>query len=206
MRDPDLVQRAERAATALERAWGRWRTLHGLGSEPLEPVSSYVGYSLEEPWGQPRVVFGIGADEAEMLASLLDGHDCFGPIHAEVTSRPDWRHGPELPARSLPDHLSIPAQAPQPRAETTGSGDTRELDTATSSAPAVAETASESGVVSPAGRVTANPQQDAPPEVAGTAKAPAPAQPGVVAFRRRSDLDPDGEPEPEPGEVEALDP
>ena len=102
MRDPDLVQRAERAANALERAWGRWRTMHGLGSDPLPPVSSYVGYSLEEPWGQPRVVFGVGADEAERLAALLDGHDCVGPIHAEVTGRPDWRRrpgGPEGPAR-----------------------------------------------------------------------------------------------------------
>ena len=66
MRDPDLVKRAERAATALERAWTHWRTMHGLGSDPLPPVSSYVGYSLEEPWGQPRVVFGVGAEEAEI--------------------------------------------------------------------------------------------------------------------------------------------
>ena len=93
MRDPDLVQRAERAATALERAWIHWRTMHGLGSDPLPPVSSYVGYSLEEPWGQPRVVFGVGAEEAERLAALLDGHDCVGPIHAEVRGRPEWRHG-----------------------------------------------------------------------------------------------------------------
>ena len=69
MRDPDLVQRAERAAIALERAWDRWRAMHGLGPEPSPPVSSYVGYSLEEPWGQPRVVFGVGAEEAERLAA-----------------------------------------------------------------------------------------------------------------------------------------
>lgn len=91
MRDPDLVQRARRAADALERAWGHWRTMHGLGADPLPPVSSYVGYSLEEPWGQPRVVFGIGAEEAERLAGLLDGHDCIGPVHAELVGRPDWR-------------------------------------------------------------------------------------------------------------------
>ena len=69
MRDPELMLRAQRAATELERAWDRWRTMHGLGGDPLPPVSSYVGYSLEEPWGQPRVVFGIAAAEAEHLAA-----------------------------------------------------------------------------------------------------------------------------------------
>ena len=78
MRDPDLVERAQRAAMALERAWDRFRTSHGLGAEPLAPVSSYVGYSLEEPWGEPRVVFGVAAEEAEKLAALLNGHDCGG--------------------------------------------------------------------------------------------------------------------------------
>jgi hypothetical protein len=118
MRDPDLVHRAERAARALERAWGHWRTTHGLGSDPLPPVSSYVGYSLDEPWGQPRVVFGVSAEDAERLAVLLDGHDCVGPVHAELTGRPDWRHEPAggsaLPGWPLPDQLSIPLQAPQP--------------------------------------------------------------------------------------------
>ena len=82
MRDPDLVSRAQRAATALERAWDHWRTSHGLDAEPLPPVSSYVGYSLEEPWGQPRVVFGIAAEEAEQLATFLDLHRPAGPGQA----------------------------------------------------------------------------------------------------------------------------
>jgi hypothetical protein len=77
-RDPDLVLRAQRAAAALERAWCRWRLAHGLGADPLPPVSSYVGYSLEEPWGQPRVVFGVDAQEAEQLAALLEGNDLAG--------------------------------------------------------------------------------------------------------------------------------
>ena len=118
MRDPDLMQRADRAAIALEQAWERWRAMHGLGGEPLPPVSSYVGYSLEEPWGQPRVVFGLRADEAEMLASLLDGHDCVGSVYAEVGARLDWR----LPAsgqapmsvRGYGSPLGVPAQAPPP--------------------------------------------------------------------------------------------
>ncbi len=101
MRDPDLVLRAQRAASALERAWERWRVMHGFGADPLPPVSSYVGYSLEEPWGQPRVVFGIAAEEAENLAAILDGHDCVGPVHAEVSGR----------------HLNVPAQAQQPESE-----------------------------------------------------------------------------------------
>ncbi len=87
MGDPELMLRAQRAASELEQAWDRWRTIHGLGAEPLPPVSSYVGYSLEEPWGQPRVVFGIAAVEAEHLAALLDRHDCAGPVYAAMTSQ-----------------------------------------------------------------------------------------------------------------------
>ena len=121
MRDPDLVQRAERAAIALERAWGRWRTKHGFGSDPLPPVSSYVGYSLEEPWGQPRVVFGVDAEEAELLAALLDGHECVGPVHAELTASSEWRRATANGMGTAPwpsaDQLSIPAQAPQPGSE-----------------------------------------------------------------------------------------
>ena len=116
MRDPELMQRADRAAIALEEAWERWRAMHGLGAEPLPPVSSYVGYSLEEPWGQPRVVFGLRADEAELLAALLEGHDCVGPIYAEVSTRPDWRRPVNGPAsqmmRPYANPLSVPAQAP----------------------------------------------------------------------------------------------
>ena len=118
MRDPDLVQRAERAAIALERAWGRWRVMHGLGTDPLPPVSSYVGYSLEEPYGQPRVVFGVGADEAEKLAALLDGHDCVGPVHAEVTGRADRRTArSDMPAPAGSPFDGVPAQASQPASE-----------------------------------------------------------------------------------------
>jgi len=112
MRDPGLVQRAERAAIALERAWGQWRSQHGLGAQPPTPVSSYVGYSLEEPWGQPRVVFGVAAEEAEMLTALLDGHDCVGLVHAEMT---DWRHSsgshPAVPSFPADDRLAVAARA-----------------------------------------------------------------------------------------------
>ncbi|MGO8956236.1 MAG: hypothetical protein ACLQFR_02495 [Streptosporangiaceae bacterium] len=112
MRDPGLVQRAERAALALERAWGQWRNQHGLGAQPPTPVSSYVGYSLEEPWGQPRVVFGVGAEEAEMLAALLAGQDYVGPVHAEMT---DWRRSrPAAPPLPVRGRLVVPAQAPSP--------------------------------------------------------------------------------------------
>jgi hypothetical protein len=65
MRDPELVARAQRAATRLESAWEQWRALHGLAVAPGQPVVSCVGYSLKEPWGEPRVVIGIDADEAE---------------------------------------------------------------------------------------------------------------------------------------------
>jgi hypothetical protein len=111
MRDPDLVQRAEQAATALEQAWMRWRVRHGLGTGPLPPVSSYVGYSVEEPWGQPRVVLGVEAAEAERLAAILDGHECVepngaGPNGAEPAGLPRPRQPAELepaPAKTVPD-------------------------------------------------------------------------------------------------------
>jgi hypothetical protein len=76
MRDPELVARAQRAATRLESAWEQWRGLHGLAVAPGQPVVSYVGYSLKEPWGEPRVVIGIDADEAEYLADFLDRDEC----------------------------------------------------------------------------------------------------------------------------------
>ncbi len=97
MRDPELVARAQRAATRLESAWEQWRALHGLAVAPGQPVVSYVGYSLKEPWGEPRVVIGIDADEAEYLAAFLDRDECAqrgqAPLH--------WPAGPRVsfPAR-----------------------------------------------------------------------------------------------------------
>jgi len=88
VRDPDLIVRAQQAATALESAWCRWRNMHGLAADPAPAVSSYVGFSLDAPWGQPRIVFGICAEEAEQLATLLDRHDCVGPVHASVKAKP----------------------------------------------------------------------------------------------------------------------
>jgi hypothetical protein len=83
-----LIVRAQEAATALESAWCRWRNMHGLTADPAPAVSSYVGFSLDAPWGQPRIVFGICAEEAEQLATLLDRHDCVGPVHASVKAKP----------------------------------------------------------------------------------------------------------------------
>jgi hypothetical protein len=126
MRDPGLVQRAERAALALERAWEQWRSERGVGAENPTPVSSYVGYSLEEPWGEPRVVFGLGAEEAEMLAAVIDGHDYIGPVHANLT---DWRlaAGSQLPlpaaSQFSPEgRVAVPVQARFP-AESARSAD-----------------------------------------------------------------------------------
>lgn len=132
MRDPDLVQRAEQAAAGLEQAWMRWRARHGLGSGPLPPVSSYVGYSVEEPWGQPRVVLGVEASEAERLAAILDGHEC-GEKTRAVSGGPAERHaqaesGPvrtaldgdlpisaqPVPAQPVPAQPSVSAKSPVP--------------------------------------------------------------------------------------------
>src|SRR5689334_13575911 len=87
MRDPELVFKAQLAASGLERAWQRWRVMHGLIADPMPAISSYVGYSLEEPWGQPRVVFGLSAKDAEQLSALLNRHDCIGPVHAAIAGQ-----------------------------------------------------------------------------------------------------------------------
>ncbi len=126
MRDPGLVQRAEQAALALERAWEYWRSQRGVGAEKPTPVSSYVGYSLEEPWGQPRVVFGLAAEEAEMLAAVIIGHEYVGPVHADLT---DWPGAagtepapPAAPQFSSEDRVAVPVQAGSP-AESARSAD-----------------------------------------------------------------------------------
>src|SRR5215472_2130359 len=87
MRDPELVVRAQLAASALEGAWNRWRVVHGDRPDSMPAVSSYVGYSLQEPWGQPRVVFGLAAQDAEQLAALIERHDCGGPAYAVAASQ-----------------------------------------------------------------------------------------------------------------------
>ena len=118
MRDPDLVVRAQQAATAMEIAWRRWRDMHGLGTDPLPAaVSSYVGYSLEVPWGQARVVLGICAEDAERLAALLEGHDCVGPVHAAVTAGSAGRsqgygHGDGAGQPGAAKLVHVPAPAP----------------------------------------------------------------------------------------------
>jgi hypothetical protein len=112
MREPDLVKRADQAAAAVEQAWTRWRARHGLGSGPLPPVSSYVGYSVDEPWGQPRVIIGIAADEAERLAAILDADDYVGPVHAKLTGWSDRHLLPESAAAACPgDPLGVQAQS-----------------------------------------------------------------------------------------------
>ena len=113
MRDPDLVHQAERAAAALEEAWIRWRTRHGLATGALPPVSSYVGYSVEEPWGQPRVVFGIEAAEAARLAAILDEDAYAGSAPADLTGVPERRQpGTVSPAWTVPSSAAgVPAQA-----------------------------------------------------------------------------------------------
>jgi len=124
MRDPDLVVRAQLAASALEGAWHRWRVVHGLTADLMPAVSSYVGYSLEEPWGQPRVVFGLAAEDAEQLVGLLERHDCVGPIYTAVATMPGMA---DLPARTgvWTAPLPVPRQAPSECADQPLAGDSR---------------------------------------------------------------------------------
>ena len=117
MRDPELVARAQRAATRLESAWEQWRALHGLAVAPGQPVVSYVGYSLKEPWGEPRVVIGIDADEADYLAEFLDRDECAQrgkQVPPQRSARGQLRgRAAQLPQAQLPQ---VPLQQvpPQP--------------------------------------------------------------------------------------------
>src|SRR5260370_11323665 len=108
MRDPELVARAQRAATRLESAWEQWRALHGLAVAPGQPIVSYVGYSLKEPWGEPRVVIGIDADEAEDLAEFLDRDECVQRLH--IPHHPAPRA--ELPPEGTGEHARSALLAP----------------------------------------------------------------------------------------------
>jgi len=98
----------------LERAWERWRATQGLETEPMPPVSSYVGYSIEEPWGRPRVVFGVNAEDAERLAALLQENAGHGqedlPQPGDPGYRPPVRGGfaadrPAMPERGYDQSL-----------------------------------------------------------------------------------------------------
>jgi hypothetical protein len=180
VRDPELMLRAQRAATELERAWDRWRTMHGLSTEPLPPVTSYVGYSLEEPWGQPRVVFGIAAAEAEHLAALLDRHDCAGPVYAAMTSS-GARTELDAAMRAVDadrrrGRIHVPSQAKAAVAERD-----RDLDLDLDAEPGGAE-----DLLDPA-----DPMDMDEPELADTEEAPdedegrGQGKPGLVAFRPR---------------------
>lgn len=204
MRDPDLIGRAQRAATELERAYDRWRTVHGLSREPMPAVSSYVGYSLEEPWGEPRVVFGIEAREAEQLAALLERHECNGPVYAGLSSRAGARpeQGQELiPGGGDRQRVVVPTQAQPtmaereaawreatwreavPREQESEPG-LAEPDRAPQQPRGLLEPAGEEPAGEPSAAVEAEPDETPADEEAGPQDALADgAEPGVVAFR-----------------------
>lgn len=76
MRDPELVSCAQRAATALERAWAGWRSARGRNTDGhAESVAGYVAHSIDHPWGRPRVVLGLDAEDAHELAALLEAQE-----------------------------------------------------------------------------------------------------------------------------------
>jgi hypothetical protein len=182
VRDPELMVRAQRAATELERAWDRWRTMHGLGAEPLPPVTSYVGYSLEEPWGQPRVVFGIAAAEAEHLAALLDRHDCAGPVYAAMTSS-GARTELDAAIRSVDGdrrrgRVHVPSQAKAAVAERDRDRD-RDLDLDLDVEPNGTE-----DLLDPADMDEPEPRADIH-EAPDEDESPGEGKPGLVAFRPR---------------------
>jgi hypothetical protein len=198
VRDPELMVRAQRAATELERAWDRWRTMHGLDTEPLPPVTSYVGYSLEEPWGQPRVVFGIAAAEAEHLAALLDRHDCNGPVYAAMTSS-GARTELDTAIRAVDGdrrrgRVHVPTQAKAAVAERDRDLDL-DLDAESAGTEGLLEPADPMDMDEPEPRAAID-VEEAPAEDEGSGE----GNPGLVAFRPRH------EPASYPGKAEELAP
>jgi hypothetical protein len=184
MRDPDLVLRAQRAAATLERAWDRWRTMHGLGAGPLPPVSSYVGYSLEEPWGQPRVVFGVAAEEAEQIAALLDQQCYVGTGYGADPAR--IRVPAQGPVRAGDDARIPPREASTERAAYLDSADREAIPQLAASARLPGPAAELSAVPGPAPELSAVPgpapelsavpgPAPEPTAVPGSAEAPGPA-------------------------------
>jgi hypothetical protein len=210
MRDPELVMRAQRAAMELERAWDRWRAIHRLGTEPLPPVSSYLGYSMEEPWGEPRVVFGIDAREAEQLAALLDHHDCEGPVYASMTANPGTWGEQDAEGRAADPgwgRVRVPSQGPPPAGRRDGGPGPSPADELPG--PRARRDPAEPGPLPDTGPqdVVDGPEPQAPGE--GQAS----AAPGLPAFRPQHEPGPypddDAEPAPvpeEPGEPAAAGP
>ena len=116
MRDPELVARAQRAASRLESAWERWRALQGLAETSAQPVVGYVGYALKEPWDQPRAVIGFSAEEAERLAEFLECGD--NGDHGAANRGPEATRQ-HVPSQSLAQIFSVaPATKPDSLAVT----------------------------------------------------------------------------------------
>jgi len=206
MRDPNLIVRAQQAAAELERAWDRWRSLHGLGIDPPPPVSSYVGYSLEEPWGQPRVVFGIDAREAEQLAALLDRHDCNGPVYASVASLAATRtaetteaRAPEADRHQGAGRVRVPTQAQPVKAQRERLPEPAQRDNGTRE--------EEPGPAG-AGRQAQEPPTDHEGIALGADEAAEAAPPGPPAFRPQLEPAdyPDEDQDPDPAVAEPAPP
>ncbi len=100
MRDPELVARAQRAATRLESAWEQWRALHGLAVAPGQPVVSYVGYSLKETWGEPGSSSGSTPTRPSIWPSFSTAMNALS-AGSPRSSKHSWPAGPRVsfPAR-----------------------------------------------------------------------------------------------------------
>jgi hypothetical protein len=113
MRDPELVARAQRAATRLESAWEQWRALHGLADAPGQPVVSYVE-PLPEGTGEYPSPALLNAPSA--VGRGRPSPDQARDIAAELVG---WNQG-ELPS-PLPEQFAswppgVPTAADQPPA------------------------------------------------------------------------------------------
>ncbi|MGH3175090.1 MAG: hypothetical protein ACRDPF_14645 [Streptosporangiaceae bacterium] len=73
MRDPELIARAQRAATRLESAWEQRRALHGLAVAPGQQVPPQSGPLQSGPLQQVKLTESAPEGTGEYPSSALLG-------------------------------------------------------------------------------------------------------------------------------------
>ena len=90
----DSAAQVSGAATRLEQAWKRWRSIRGL-PDGADPIAAYVGYSPYDQLGQAQVVIEVGVADALLITEM---------ITYLVASRPLGRTGASSEPRPSAGH------------------------------------------------------------------------------------------------------
>jgi hypothetical protein len=101
-RDPELVARAQRAATHLESAWEQWRALDGLPQVSLQQVPLQSGPFQSGPLQQVKLTGSASEGTGEYPSSAHWARQYISAAAASQRIRPGiWPAGPRVsfPAR-----------------------------------------------------------------------------------------------------------